>query len=824
MLIENPESLKAWLTSVIEPLCDADPSALAKYVIALIKKDKAVSELRESMQEQMDVFLQGETKNFTRQLFEALDSKSYLSAAVSQAQTPLEEEELPKPTDAVKVEEEEPPQPPHQPPRPVVKRAEDERHRRRRCSPFRSTNSRRRRFRSRSPSYSSSKRRRSPYNGRRSRSPRRSRDSVSPPKEEEENGYTPSTKKRPPRCRDYDEKGFCMRGDMCKFDHGTDAVVLEDSSTPNPTSVPPPPYLPVSAPTAPYTTPDPYVPVSTVVPPTSGALVLPPLHVPPPGYAVPHTTHSSDPSRKRSFEGSNSDGYPPHKRFDFNRLGNRGGRGGPRGSSNGRNMTSKLAVRNIPPLYNNIAQLNNHFARFGVLVNVQVQFEGDPGSALVTFSKPTEAESAFSSSEAVMGNRFIKMFYHYDRPNFNSSLLSVKDRLGVDKNKTSEHSGDGSLDNGKPKDENGSSISQKAEEKAAEIAAIQKNQELLKANAELKKKQEDKKKEAVKNLSDLQRSKQSLLEKLIAQQKALIVKFEKSENQDEKTEIMKLSKVLTFQIENAREDVKKAMQASQVKKTPGELQKELLDAELELFNKQQNGNDTTELQKRVNTLKIEAARCGVLPTSRLPRGRAGYFRGGRGYRVSPYGLSSYRGGRGGITRGRGRGYGLTSVDRRPSKILVSGFEVDDKEEVITHFQKFGEIVDTIEDDSTPSFVFQFKLRRDAENAMNNGGKSCGDRVLQLSWYNNSNSEEFTSECDDKNVHETVLDEDDYTPLDHAYIPPGLEENDKSQSSDKDEKELNVDDLLYDGPEDEEEEEEEEEEERSWKRDHHRHQH
>ena len=41
-------------------------------------------------------------------------------------------------------------------------------------------------------------------------------------------GYTPSPAKRP-RCRDYDEKGFCLRGDLCKFDHGSDAVVLEDA-------------------------------------------------------------------------------------------------------------------------------------------------------------------------------------------------------------------------------------------------------------------------------------------------------------------------------------------------------------------------------------------------------------------------------------------------------------------------------------------------------------------------------------------------------------------------------------------------------------------
>jgi hypothetical protein len=38
--------------------CDADPAALAKYVFALVKKDKPVAELRTSMVEQLDVFLQ----------------------------------------------------------------------------------------------------------------------------------------------------------------------------------------------------------------------------------------------------------------------------------------------------------------------------------------------------------------------------------------------------------------------------------------------------------------------------------------------------------------------------------------------------------------------------------------------------------------------------------------------------------------------------------------------------------------------------------------------------------------------------------------------
>ena len=38
--------------------CDADPAALAKYVLALIKKDRPDQELKQCMIEQLDVFLQ----------------------------------------------------------------------------------------------------------------------------------------------------------------------------------------------------------------------------------------------------------------------------------------------------------------------------------------------------------------------------------------------------------------------------------------------------------------------------------------------------------------------------------------------------------------------------------------------------------------------------------------------------------------------------------------------------------------------------------------------------------------------------------------------
>ena len=38
--------------------CDADPQALAKYVVALVKKDKTENNLRALCKDQLDVFLQ----------------------------------------------------------------------------------------------------------------------------------------------------------------------------------------------------------------------------------------------------------------------------------------------------------------------------------------------------------------------------------------------------------------------------------------------------------------------------------------------------------------------------------------------------------------------------------------------------------------------------------------------------------------------------------------------------------------------------------------------------------------------------------------------
>ena len=76
--------------------------------------------------------------------------------------------------------------------------------------------------------------------------------------------------------------------------------------------------------------------------------------------------------------------------------------------------------------------------------------------------------------------------------------------------------------------------------------------------------------------------------------------------------------------------------------------------------------------------------------------------------------------------------GTTNLDRRPSKVLVAGYDSEDKDEVVAHFAKFGEVVDQIEDDAVPSLIFHYKTRYEAELAMQ-GAKSFAKAELSLSW-------------------------------------------------------------------------------------------
>ncbi|KAJ3479184.1 hypothetical protein NLI96_g9235 [Meripilus lineatus] len=70
--------LKPWLVRTLEPICDAEPGALADYILALLKHNAPEADLRKELVTQLEEFLEKECNPFIDTLFTALRTKSYL--------------------------------------------------------------------------------------------------------------------------------------------------------------------------------------------------------------------------------------------------------------------------------------------------------------------------------------------------------------------------------------------------------------------------------------------------------------------------------------------------------------------------------------------------------------------------------------------------------------------------------------------------------------------------------------------------------------------------------------------------------------------------
>ncbi|XP_066572962.1 RNA-binding protein 27 isoform X2 [Amia ocellicauda] len=948
MIIENVEALKSWLAKLLEPICDADPSALANYVVALVKKDKPEKELKALCADQLDVFLQKETTGFVDKLFECLTTKNYLGNPELPVKESIKEDTKPVKIEDIKEE---------------AGNCDEDRDGRRRRSPLRNRSDlnesrgrddKRRDDRKRRDGDRHSKtsdpyrerydRRAGTNRGRsfsRSRSKSRSRSGSRGKTGDKEHsrgkadtrndhrlkfemerkdpeGYLPmsvptcSSLQQPPppllplpppqqqyssggpaapssvtvvapahlpdstteswsnyfsnhsdskpfnrsnplkrRCRDYDEKGFCVRGDLCPFDHGNDPLIVDDVTLPTMIPFPPPPGMPpprmpmppmpepptnLRIPMPPHGQPPPpgifpipgppLIPtsaidtrehsgtssISTLAPPGVGP--PPPIPQHPqytlseynydpeaynpeaPGITTPgrpqyrqfipriqtqrpnligltssdmdtqnsraaniviqtepsasvmtnnNARFSNDQeSRKRPM--SNAD-VPPVKKPWMDKQ-NFNNQHKPGFQKKNHYANTKLEVRKIPRDLNNITKLNEHFSKFGTIVNIQVVFGGDPEAALIQYTANEEARRAISSTEAVLNNRFIRVYWHRENneqqhqqaqtqtapvapPHANVhkvinkphnpgsyvlNKMTLKHRLGA----TAGNKVDSLQSNTDPSLAMTNSTSlQKGPYSSAVMKMTSKPMakatKVLEAHEAVKKKQE-----TLKLQQDMRKKKQEMLEKQIECQKVLINRLEKNKNMkpEERAGIMKTLKDLAEMISQLKDEMKPATNTS-VKsaqpKTKIDAQKELLDAELDFHKKLSSGEDTTDLKKKLSQLQVEAARLGLIPAGR------GKVTPGRG-----------RGrGRGRSMRGRGGGNHMV-VDHRPRALAILGVTKEEKEELMPHFVKYGEIEDLRDHDAT-SVVMTFKTRSEAENAANQGAKFKG-RILQISWY------------------------------------------------------------------------------------------
>ncbi|XP_016306953.1 RNA-binding protein 27-like isoform X2 [Sinocyclocheilus anshuiensis] len=962
MIIENVDALKSWLSKLLEPICDADPSALANYVVALVKKDKPEKELRALCADQLDVFLQKDTTGFVDKLFECLSTKNYLGnpAAKEEGKIPVQ-----------KLEEKE-----------ETSHVEDDRDNKRRRSPLRNRSDlnesrarddRRRDDRkrreldrhgksgesyrdrhewrggsSRGRSYSRSRSRsRSSSRGKsreREHNQRREHRSKFEQERKDTEPYNPSSahmgnphhqQPHPPpllplplplpqhqfpssgspavpnvvtvvapahlpdstteswstyftkhtdgktfnkssmlkhRCRDYDEKGFCIRGDLCPFDHGNDPLIVDDVTLPTMIPFPPPPGLP-RMPMLPMTEPPPGMPMPLPPPhppphgqppppgiypmpgpplipatridtpphsrtSTSSPLALPgvrpplPPPPPPPPSSSSSTSASLHPQYTLSEYSYDPEAYNPESpgltgpgRAQYrhfipriqtqrpNLIGLTSGdgqnsraaniviqtepsvtrvsSGEVRYSSEQENrkrclpttdgpqvkkpwmekqhfnnqhkptfpkknhyVNTKLEVRKIPRELNNITKLNEHFSKFGTIVNIQVVFGGDPEAALIQYTANDEARRAISSTEAVLNNRFIRVYWHREATsNTQEQGPSQSTNPGHQHPTThkvinKQHTAGSYVLNNKtfPKQQTatgaagttgGTEPTSPSQEPSVGLTApsslakgpfsrtvlktasksLGKTAKALEAQEVLKKKQE-----ALKLQQDMRKKKQEMLEKQIECQKVLINHLEKNRGMkpEERANIMKTLKELTEKISQLKNEISPTSQAtanSTQTKSKTDAQKELLDAELDFHKKLTSGEDTTDLKRRLGQLQVEATWLGLIPA-------------GRG--KPPAAPSRGRGrGRGRSLRGRGGGNHMV-VDHRPRALAIIGVTQEEKEELMPHFVKFGEIEELRDHDAT-SVVMTFKTRSEAENAANQGAKFKG-RILQISWY------------------------------------------------------------------------------------------
>ncbi|KAF3629302.1 putative trithorax group protein osa-like [Capsicum annuum] len=315
------------------------------------------------------------------------------------------------------------------------------------------------------------------------------------------NGGLPAMSMVIPRqmCRDFEERGFCLRGDMCPLEHGINRIVVEDVQSLSQFN------LPVSLPIAPMMAPNTSQGSLPAIGPSSSSVTGKTLH----SKSIHPLVIDGGLGMTDTFGGSSvaggSDLYDPDQPLwsndhpatsralldvkqskidgmglllnadssDHNQVGlydgcklerlDRGA-GAASGSQSvwgrisssknkfepfsstkgvtrhgkqtnvdtinpqmlesssepqigsGRNMRNpsqkalrSLFIRGIPQKDNKPEALHSHFQKFGEVIDIYIPAKGE--QAFVQFSKREEAEAALKAPDAVMGNRFIKLFW-----------------------------------------------------------------------------------------------------------------------------------------------------------------------------------------------------------------------------------------------------------------------------------------------------------------------------------------------------------------------------------------------------------------------------
>ncbi|KAF9899958.1 hypothetical protein EC991_008116 [Linnemannia zychae] len=547
------------------------------------------------------------------------------------------------------------------------------------------------------------------------------------------------------RCRDYDEKGFCLRGDMCPYDHGDDRIVVDEmAQVPfGMMGVPPgmgpngmmgmgnmgrPPFFPgISS--------DLITPHGNDMYDADGAPLSETMGIPRIGAESTESWRADSGGRfdssstrggargrgnLRGMRGGRGRGGSAHPYAVPGRFGAGGGAGGGAGSK------TSLVVENIPDEFNTIDKVNEFFKTFGSLTNIQV--DQPAHKALIQYSTRDEASAAYNSPEVIFGNRFVKVYWQPD--DLDSSTFGRQPKpTGQVRPETSAAS-----TSHYPMPPATSVLM--TPERAAELA-----EERAAAAA--------KKEENKKTMQEIQRQREALIKRQQEEQKLLLQKLiaNKTMSQKDKDEILNGLKNVAIEVTKEPVDphaqaraaaaAAEAQRQAELQKEVERLEKARLDTELEVLNSvpaaSSSTTDSTEKTDSDRSAALQAKLAALTAEhAALERARGGYIPRGRG-----------RGAPNTWTRGGGRGGAIVSqhrtfrIDNRSTKLSVQNVDDFSKEGLREHFETFGELESFNMGADGVSATVQFKNRKDAEMALQQGIQTTNAAAgpLKLAWIN-----------------------------------------------------------------------------------------
>jgi RNA-binding protein 26 len=348
-------------------------------------------------------------------------------------------------------------------------------------------------------------------------------------------------------------------------------------------------------------------------------------------------------------------------------------------------LSTVICLLGVPHKDNSISKLDEHFNKFGTIVNIEVI--QNEKKAKIKFSSHREAHNALKSPEAVFGNRFIKVLWNEQVDSSQVSLVNLEEKKLEEERKAEEE---------KKKEELRKAEQKKAEERRTQL--LLERQEAAKRKAADHKAKPDllAKSTITKKRTDLISAKKKLLDQMIETLKKPELPLEKKQQMLKEVEALK---------NTIKDDLTKLSQEAAtltpVVPTPKPASVSPKKLSSSIDTGVEGDQDLNIIADELSNLTKKAEQLGVFhnkPARGRGRGRGGFLAAS----VAPKRPSHL------------------SVDRRPTAIKLTGMPAGNLDEslLIAHFSKFGTVqsVNIVGNDA----IVKMEVRYQAENALRDG--------------------------------------------------------------------------------------------------------